>query len=246
MTPFGRLMTSVTLAKEDGATLTWHVPVPAAMLAKVLEVTAFADIFLEALRQWPSTPASPWRVIYYADEATSGNLLHRDPSRKSMCIYWTFQEFPLELRSKEAMWFIGGIIKTRHLRSIEGGLAALFASHLRLFFGGDADMRLGILLPTHVGPVVLCAKLGTTLADEDALKALWCLKGASGMRPCACCFNIVGTRSGFDLSATPNIVDITCTDVSRFQPHTNASYDAIARRLSTVAGGARDSMETRL
>ena len=173
----------------------------------------FSNTLHEVHVRQPSPPESPWKLVWYHDETTPGNILALDPTRKSTAIYWSFAELGFEALSKECFWMLGGILRYAHACEISGGMSCVFASHSRSFFGPEHNVATsGFTVHTHQGSVVIFARLGTVVADEAALKAAWSLKGASGLRPCAICSNVVGFRCEFDLDSGSALVDIACAN----------------------------------
>ena len=250
-TPYGELLQTVQLPTDDGAGFEWTVVHPAALLNAFCELApAFSHALHERLRLYPSTRERPWRIIWYTDEATCGNLLRQDPTRKTWCIYWSFQELGFELLSREHNWFIGAVIRQKNVENISGGMSCVFKHHMKTFFGDDGfDMSTnGITIPGPRGSTLMWAVLGMTVADEAALKAIWALKGASGMKPCGRCRNMIGLRMGFRLEPTSRLVDLRCSDTSRFILHTNESLWECAERLAdpTLRNTDRMEMEKRL
>ena len=98
-------------------------------------VPAFAVLLAETLTANPCTPESPWGMIWYADEAVPGQVLSPDNRRKSTCFYWTFVQFGLELLSRAAMWFYGGLIRTDLVEDVGGGISRVFRHFMEVLLG---------------------------------------------------------------------------------------------------------------
>ena len=224
--------------------LEWHVIHPGAVLNLVCrEVPAFADALKSACIRHRCSPERPLELIYYADEATSGNLLHLDPSRKSWLFYWGFREQREQL-SHESCWMLGGVLRVRKLHEVTGNLAAVFKRHLDMFFGSRCDMRLhGITVHCADSFVfMLWACLKVTLADEDGLRKMWSLTGASGLRSCIKCANVYNSRllpieQDGDLT-----VSYSCCDFSKIIPNTNEMIWHAAERVAAAPAGVRKEM----
>ena len=71
--------------------------------------------------------------------------------------------------------------------------------------------------------------------------------GASGHKPCHCCWNAVSTRSGWD-KKNRNLISSRCSDIDAFVTHTNeqiyAHYDALAQAAETVSNARLARMQT--
>ena len=81
--------------------------------------------------------------------------------------------------------------------------------------------------------VILFAQLGHVLGDEAALKMIWDCRGASGVRPCFICLNVVSSRSELAEYTTPtaDICCLTCSDVGSLQL---ASNEEVWRRFDVL------------
>jgi hypothetical protein len=101
----------------------------------MLNCLAFADCIEARLAVHPSTHTAPWRIIIYCDEASPGNLLRVDNTRKLQAFYWSFAEFGHKLLCKEHVWFLGGVLRSTLAGSISGGMSCVFRHLLKCFFG---------------------------------------------------------------------------------------------------------------
>ena len=82
---------------------------------------AFSDILKDRMSKCKPTFQQPWRLIYFADEAASGNLLRRDPAKKAWCIYFNWVEMGTALISQDISWIYGGIIHLNKVKEVDGG-----------------------------------------------------------------------------------------------------------------------------
>jgi hypothetical protein len=233
-TPYGPPMQTMKLPTVAGEFL-WHYIHPGAVLNYLAsESSVFADTLYEAHAARPSSPESPWGLIWYYDDSTPGNILALDQTRKAAAIYWSLAELGFEALSKECFWMLGGIIRYANCCEVVGGMSCVFASCLKSFFGGEHNLASsGFTINTYRGTIVLFAKLRTTVADEAALKSIWSLKGASGLRPCALCSNAVGNRAEFDLDDDSPLVAISCASFSRFRPQSDEQLWVAAERVAS-------------
>ena len=87
--------------------------------------------------QCPSSLTQPWSIVVYTDEASTGALLKIDNTRKAYLWYWQFAEFGPEVLSREDAWFIGGVIRTKKVAKVQGGLSAVFKKWIERFFNTD-------------------------------------------------------------------------------------------------------------
>ena len=86
-TPCGDLIQSLPLAMQNGSTQTLYYVHPGALLTFLCcSAVGFRDLILSRLQQYPCDPTSAWPFAVYLDEATAGNLLRVDNSRKAWCV----------------------------------------------------------------------------------------------------------------------------------------------------------------
>lgn len=143
-----------------------------------------------------------------------------------------------------------GILRAHAAGRVDGAFSCCFKELMRLFFttGDKSLLRHGVTIHTEGGVLMVWASLAFTLCDEAALKAMWCSKGASGLKCCPKCQNVTGVRA--ELAGMPgsSLVDIAETNPARCRLHTDRTIWAIADRLANPALGVaeREAMEIRL
>ena len=118
---YGTLLQTVRLPLVAGGWWERVVPNPVVTLNLCASTPAFAQLLQYRMAQRPSLPSKPWHLIYYADECATGNLLRQDPSSKAWCIYYSFVELGPDMLSRDDSWFLGGIIRAKHVDRIDGG-----------------------------------------------------------------------------------------------------------------------------
>ena len=162
-----------------------------------------------------SNPENPWSLILAHDEITPGNLLRPDNTRKFTSFYISFLEFGHQALRHEQCWFLVGVLRTKILQHVVGGFSCAAKKLLRALLVEAGSFTHGIMLPLSAGPTLLFAKLGVHLGDEAALSSLLCCKGASGIRPCTKCANVVKRDSGL-AARSHRVVEVTCFEPVRF------------------------------
>ena len=100
------------------------------------------------------------RSVDFADEATSGNLLRRDPAKKAWCIYFTWVEMGTALISRVISWVYGGVIHLNKVKEVDGGFGTVFKHHMDYFFGQQCDLRNGITIHTADSEVLMLFSTG--------------------------------------------------------------------------------------
>lgn len=239
-TPFGDLITHISLDLIDGSVKQFPVVHPLALFWMVLQkCDAFRGWFLELLQSKPSNLNNMWRVALYNDEVLPGNPLKVSNERKIMGFYWSWMEYGNFIH-QECMWYHLCAIRSSHIRKVKGGVSQLFKKLLPLFFSAPTDLRLGVQMTIPPGPEGLSSSFfifgcfGTLVADEVALKQCWSFKGSSGTLMCFRCSNVVAHSSRLDLhDSTGSLVPSCVVSFASCRLHTNDSVKGNARHLST-------------
>ena len=237
MTPttYGHLLANVDLPLASGGVYHWSVVHPAALLSWLCQVSAsFNDHMTSLHAQKPATVASPWSIVVYVDEATAGNMLRQDPTRKSYLWFWQFAEFGPELLSREGNWFLGGMLRSNIAHNLAGGISCMFKHWVKHFFSPGASFHDGITCDGLSKVFVIKAALHTVLADADAMKAIWRFKGSSGCKPCQFCMNVVSSRSRH---IGGRFVSVESPEVRSFCLHTDQTVWGAADHLAQLKTG---------
>ena len=104
---------------------------------------------------------------------------------------------------------------------------------LHAWFVGPLRIHDQGFLLTNVGePTILRLSLDSVIADADALRALYSLKGTAGVRPCPMCRNVL--KSGYDTSRSDYVVGIGSCDTDRFDAITENEYYVLHDALGLV------------
>ena len=133
-------------------------------------------------------PVDPTRVVLYHDDVRPGNVHRPGFGRLFCCVYWTLSAFPDWFRQSDDGWFTLCIYPRGFIDSIRGGVSALFAAMLRVFYPpeGVNFERTGLALPDGRGAVMYFkAEFAGVLADEKALAETADGKGASSNKSIA-------------------------------------------------------------
>ena len=120
-TVYGTPIRTIDLPASGGGVVRWTGAAhPAAMLNHLAKTQAFSDILKNRMSKCKPTFQQPWRLIYFADEASSGNLLRRDPAKKAWCIYFNWVEMGNDFMMLDHTWIFGGVIHySKVKRSLE-------------------------------------------------------------------------------------------------------------------------------
>ena len=124
--PWQDVTTQVPFECHDGS----QQEISLVMLRPYLE-----NVFLEsdALRNALQKAASGTGYLtplFFADEATAGNVLSADKSRKTCLFYISWVE-AWHLLKHEAMWFPAACVQTHCLQNLRGGVSAIVLAMLK-------------------------------------------------------------------------------------------------------------------
>ena len=251
-TAYGAPLQKTELRMEDGSIFQWCYYNPHATLAFLASAS---EPFMTALRAvakvHPPSEARPWRLILYLDEASPGNLLRVDNTRKVQTIYWSFAEMGHELLCREHCWILGGVLRSAVASKVSGKMSAVVKRLLHSFFGDVFNfMTTGVVIPGSP-PLLIFAKFAVLVADEPAIKSVWNCKGSAGIKPCVLCKNICSVRSEAVLhDGSGYLKDIASTSVHDWDPHDDASVfecmDMLAREKPVLSAKDFDELEKAL
>ena len=182
--------------------------------------------FREALALYPNSAANPWNVQIYTDEVTPGNVLRLDNKRKTFVVHVGFTELGNFLQS-EYGWLCVGVLRTSIAKKILGKESACFRTLFEDMYLGPESLRtVGTAIDVGDGPFMFYCTHKRIPCDEAAEKAVWDIKGASGIFCCMDCANIVAKQTDDCLADFDDgyLQPITCSDVSKFDPRGDAHY----------------------
>jgi hypothetical protein len=181
------------------------------------------------LQKNPADPQKPWNIVFFHDEISAGNILKADNKKKCVAVYFSFVELGQSLRHESA-WLCLAAIPSELAHRCRGGLSCIVKYLLRLFFFGSPNFCSGVAIPLET-PVLLFAKLGNVLGDEAGLKATYCSKGTSGVKPCLLCKNVINKGELCLYDATNYLVSISCCNTCSFDRATDDEIWAIVDQL---------------
>ncbi len=212
-TEFAKVRFDIDLPIGEADPFTWTV-CRADLLVQYFaaEASPFRSVMDRAIRK---AGGEPLRGILYLDEVTPGNVLRPDNQRKFWAVYLGFAECAAQHLCREEFWLPLAMLRTTIAGKVLGGMSYCIKALLRsLLFEPCklAGVGMSVVLES---PVLLRAALSNVLADEAALKAVWCSKGASGLRPCMLCRNVTSLNSDL-LAGQTYLVDVSCSDSSQF------------------------------
>ena len=175
----------------------WPCCHPGANLSWLCSTSSgFDDYFKGRHQAQPSSPDQPWKLCIYADEATVGNLLRVDNTRKAWLVYWGIVDMGAQFLSHENNWMLLGVLRWNECKKLMGGISgALRAALAQLYLGVNSNFRdSGFLVRIGDGSLVgpICASLEFVLGDDAALTAFWSTKGRQAIRTAYCARTFAG------------------------------------------------------
>ena len=220
-----------------GGQVKWTYLNPQKLLNKCIgRSPMLASGYEAALQDHPNSSESPWGLIVYFDELTPGNVLRLDNKRKTMAIYMSFAQLGHHRLCKTELWLTIAVARTSFIKTIAGGWSNMLRVLLRSAFLGADSFQNGVVVHTR-GPRFIFARLSNVIADEAALKLGLDCKGASGLRPCPMCKNVMLKGSEVaNRDRTGYLVEITCSDMDRFDWASDRDLFDVADLLQSSRG----------
>ena len=160
-------------------------------------------------------------AVLYHDEIVPGNALRPANGRKFTAFYLSFLELGLALRS-ETSWLPIAVLRSSVAHDVKGGMSAVVAQLVQDVFVGPGGLDEGALIFSECGrgSSRLKASMGRFLFDEAAMKATFSVKGASGIKPCMVCKNVL-MKAHPALLHNQYFVDITTHELEKLDLNTN-------------------------
>ena len=245
-TPYGPIQRSFAITNGITERQVYYAH-PMALVHQCCKVSQpFASFLLSCLRG--GTQGS---IVLYIDMTTPGNNLRPEVARSYYGCYWTLLEFPSWYRAQDALgWIPFACIMATDLKASGTSIAALMKHIIRIFFSPDDGnwnfSNPGIRVPYAGAMRHISFNFAGFLGDVASHAEVLGLKGASGLKPCPCCMDVVGRCErplvhGY-FKCVKDIKAKQC------KPHTNSTFKAMLDFLDTTARSGDDvgQLEKRL
>ena len=172
-----------------GGSFDWDICRPSALVQRCVRASA---AMRRLFARVPSSPTSPWLIVLAHDEVTPGAVLRPNNKRKFLSFYMSFLQFGHAALRQNCCWFPLGIIRSTVLKKVDGGVSCALRMMLRAMLLQDGGNFVdGVVLDLDAGPTMFFAQFRSHLGDEAALSRGLSCKGASGIRPCIRCANLL-------------------------------------------------------
>ena len=189
-------------------------------------------------------------LILYCDEVTPGNALRPDNARKFWSFYIGFAEMPASTLYREQFWLPIGVLRTTFAGKVTAGISNCVRLLVRsILLDPCRAASVGFACKTGPGegvPSLIRIRKIKVLADESALKFVFSNKGASGLRFCLLCRNVVSISSNLT-DGQAYLVDASCSDPTLFHEATDESiwktWDNLAAKQGTLTKTAFAELE---
>lgn len=193
---------------------------------RVSRCPAFGSLLRESIRK---SPDHKLNLILYHDAAIPGNVLASQPKRKSTLIYCSFIELG-DWLSKTYSWITIGVVKDSTLSLIEDGTSSLMRSLVKLLCAQGGLLQSGLTFSVDGATWLLQIRQVALIADEAALKATFSNKGASGLRCCLLCQNVLRTA----VEIRPPFVHLSECNHTAFQKMSDSDVFLLADNLTSM------------
>ena len=182
-------------------------------------------VYAEGLLQLLQKKGHAVELLLFWDECVPGNVLSPDLRRKSAMTYMAFADFPC--LGLDTAWLTLAVARTQDLQAIPEGYTKYMCQVLRAVFEQTRD---GFTVTLNGTPLLFFVSGVTFLADADGIRLCTGWKGASGLKCCLHCTNVL---SGKHKNVREH-VHISCGDSSLWEPLTHETLRAVSSHLLSV------------
>ena len=208
------------------------VRIPVMNLPDLLQAKIDAcPLYSAMLREAMAAQQDRLTLVFYSDEVSGGNVLSALQSRKSNLCYVSWLQCPLLFQ--ENMWLTLSVAKSSCMQSVPHGMAEVIRRILEHVRGQSQH---GIPLSFGDDIRLLWIDKVMVIADAEALRSCTGAKGASGLKPCLRCLNVLQLGKATDVRGH---VDITSMDPGAWWPQTTATIEEAVQALHEAVGVVR-------
>jgi hypothetical protein len=219
MTPYGPVVQKNRLSNG----FEWEYCHPCAFLWYMSQISSnFCTIMRDSVAD-----GRPARLVIYADEMIPGNPFRPEKSRKLLCIYWAFVDWPDWLLTRSFAWPCFSVLRSAMVADVDAGMSYIARLILHVFFPDTGDsLERGIFLRSPNGEqYMIKAIFAGWLCDLAGHKDILCWKGWQGNVCCFGCRNLDRRHRG-PMSAD-GVIGIDCADTTHFNAGQNVTSDTI-------------------
>ena len=209
--------TTLALPVENGNEFVWAIADFPRQLKMYLESSpSLQEAYAQAWAKFPSTSQHPWELVIYDDEIVPGAILRLDNRRKLQGVYVAFRQLGPVYLCAQDVWITVAVLRSYEAKKVLGGWSGCMKALFRRWFEVD-KIHEGIVVRIRDTFVRIYVSIGSILADGDAQRAVFSVKGASGKVPCILCKNVLSERTDSDY-----LVHLSEADPAKFDLSTSA------------------------
>ena len=206
-----------------------RVRIPIMNIARLLQAKIDScPLYSKMLRQAMTLHQDRLTLIFYCDEVSGGNVLSALQSRKSNLCYVSWLQCPLLFQ--ENMWLTVSVAKSSDIQSLPHGMAEAIR---RILEHVQKQSLHGIPISFEDDIRLLWIDKVMVIADAEALRSCTGAKGASGLKPCLHCINVLQLGKATEVQGH---VDISSMDPKAWWPQTTATINAAVQALQGAVG----------
>ena len=189
---------------------------------------AFGKLLLEAAL---AASGQPLQLIVYYDDLIPGNVMAPDHQRKSTLVYVAIKQFNGYL-CLQSSWLPIAVLRKHNMDKLSGGMNQFLC---KLILELQRQLRHSFVVT--MDKATLAVRIDSHflyLADEAALKTLLGARGASGVKPCIKCKNVLYKR-GAGQTHHPYFVVVSESQFQKFDIFSNSDLEIMAQSMIQAA-----------
>ena len=199
---------------ETSAPVTFYMAnVPKLMQHVMANCTGYSALVDKACKEDPTVC---FDLVVYNDEATGGNLLQPDTSKKASLWYFALRQ--VQWLWTDVTWHPLCLIQHTEFDKALGGFSAIVLRIIREL--EEQNLAVGFPCTFPGGKSILKCQVKWIISDLDSIRGALSLKGSSAMRCCMFCRNVIKKHAGVT-DYDDYFQDITSSKVDQFDPQTD-------------------------
>lgn len=175
---------------EKSAPVTFYMAnVPKLMQHVMANCTGYSALVDKACKEDPTVC---FDLVVYNDEATGGNLLQPDTSKKASLWYFALRQ--VQWLWTDVTWHPLCLIQHTEFDKALGGFSAIVLRIIREL--EEQNLAVGFPCTFPGGKSILKCQVKWIISDLDSIRGALSLKGSSAMRCCMFCRNVIKKHAG--------------------------------------------------
>ena len=187
----------------------------------VQEKVNVCPLYKAQMREALKRSGNELTLVFYCDEVNSGNILSPQHPRKANITYIAFLE--QEILFLEDLWLTLCVMRANEAQQCKYGYCSVIRKQLEHI---RQESKHGFPLEIDGDFYLVVLKSVLLLGDHEGLRSLTGAKGASGLKPCLKCSNVLALNR-----SARNHCDISEPDITKCQLQTHDSVEDIVSHL---------------